>query len=165
LPRLIERRQDPWLVVAGARTPYSEELRRMANALPEPARSRLLVIDNVTSGERAEILADCDIFASPSEQEAFGITTLEAWSQAKPVIVGDGPAQACVVEHGVTGLLVRHGDEHSLLQRLVELADDEGLRFRLGRAGHRRLQERHIHSEIVAQYHELFVAAATRGGG
>ena len=94
-----KRRPDAWLVVAGARTPYSEELRRIAAALPEQARSRVLLLDDVTAAERAEVLADCDIFASPSEQEAFGITTLEAWSQGKPVIVGDGPAQACVVDH------------------------------------------------------------------
>jgi glycosyltransferase involved in cell wall biosynthesis len=165
LPQLLERRPDARLVVAGARTPYSLELRRIAGALPEHARSRLLLMDDVTSSERAEVLVDCDIFASPSEQEAFGITTLEAWSQGKPVIVGDGPAQACVVDHEVTGLLVPYGDERRLLQTLVELADDEGLRFRLGEAGHRRLHEHHLHSEIVARYHELFVTASTREAG
>ena len=163
-PALLERRADAWLIVAGARTPYSEELRRIVESLPPQARSRVLLMDDVTAAERAEILADCDIFASPSEQEAFGITTLEAWSQSKPVVVGDGPAQACVVEHGVTGLLVPHGDERRLLERLGALADDEALRRRLGGAGHNRLQERHVHSEIVAQYHELFLAAAGRAG-
>ena len=162
LPLLLELRPDAWLVVAGARTPYSDELRRIAGALPEHARARVLLLDDVTSSERAEVLADCDIFASPSEQEAFGITTLEAWSQAKPVVVGDGPAQACVVEHGVSGLLVPYGDEPRLFQTLAELADDEDLRRRLGQAGQRRLHERHVHSDIVAQYHALFVAAARR---
>jgi glycosyltransferase involved in cell wall biosynthesis len=164
LPRVLERRPDAWLVVAGARTPYSDELRRIVGGLPDQARSRALILDDVTSAERAEVLADCDIFASPSEQEAFGITTLEAWSQAKPVVVGDGPAQACVVEHGVSGLLVPYGDEHRLFQTLAELADDEALRRRLGEAGERRLHERHVHSDIAAQYHALFVAAARRDG-
>ena len=164
LPRLLERRPDAWLVVAGARTPYSEELRRIAGGLPEQARSRVLMLDDVTAAERAEVLADCDIFASPSEQEAFGITTLEAWSQGKPVVVGDGPAQACVVDHGVSGLLVPYRDEHRLLQTLAELAGDEALRLRLGRAGQRRLHERHLHSDIVARYHALFVDAARRSG-
>ena len=121
-PALLERRADAWLIVAGARTPYSEELRRIVESLPPQARSRVLLMDDVTAAERAEILADCDIFASPSEQEAFGITTLEAWSQGKPVIVGDGPAQACVVDHGVSGLLVPYRDEHRLFQTLAELA-------------------------------------------
>ena len=164
LPRLLERRPDAWLVVAGARTPYSEELRRIAGGLSEQARSRVLVLDDVTAAERAEVLADCDIFASPSEQEAFGITTLEAWSQSKPVVVGDGPAQACVVDHGVSGLLVPYRDEHRLFQTLDELAGDEALRLRLGRAGQRRLHERHRHSGIVARYHALFVDAARQGG-
>ena len=161
-PALLDRRADAWLIVAGARTPYSEELRRIVESLTPQARSRVLLMDDVTAAERAEILADCDIFASPSEQEAFGITTLEAWSQGKPVIVGNGPAQACVVDHGVSGLLVPYHDEYRLFQTLAELANDEGLRRRLGRAGQRRLHERHIHSDIVAQYHALFVAAAGR---
>ena len=82
-PALLDRRADAWLIVAGARTPYSEELRRIVESLTPQARSRVLLMDDVTAAERAEILADCDIFASPSEQEAFGITTLEAWSQGK----------------------------------------------------------------------------------
>ena len=121
-------------------------------------------MDDVTAAERAEILADCDIFASPSEQEAFGITTLEAWSQGKPVVVGDGAAQACVVDHGVSGLLVPYRDEDRLFQTLAELAGDEELRLRLGRAGQRRLHERYLHSDIVARYHTLFVDAARRSG-
>lgn len=164
LPGLLEQRADSWLVVAGARTAYSAELRRIAGALPEPARSRVVLIDDVTSGERAEVLTDCDVFASPSEQESFGITTLEAWSQAKPVVVGDGPAQACVVEAGASGLLVPHGNEQRLLESLSQLASDGVLREWLGEAGRRRLHERHLHSSIVAQYHSLFVEAATRSG-
>ena len=118
-----------------------------------------------TCERRAEILADCDVFASPSEQESFGITTLEAWSQAKPVIVGDGPAQACVVEAGASGLLVPHGNEQRLLESLSQLASDGVLREWLGEAGRRRLHERHLPSGIVAQYHSLFMeAAATRSG-
>ncbi len=128
LPRLLAHREDAWLVVAGARTPYSVELRALAAGLPEPARSRLLLLDDVTDDERTAILADCDVFASPSQQESFGITTLEAWSQAKPVVVGAGPAQASVVEEGVSGFLVPYGDEERLLERLLLLAGDPGLR-------------------------------------
>ena len=65
-PALLERRPDAWLIVAGARTPYSEELRRIVESLPPQAGSRVLLMDDVTAAERAEILADCDIFASPS---------------------------------------------------------------------------------------------------
>jgi glycosyltransferase involved in cell wall biosynthesis len=157
---LLERQGDAWLVVAGARTPYSEELRRLAEKLPGHARSHLLFVDDVTTAERAQLLADCDVFASPSAQESFGITTLEAWSQAKPVVVGDGPAQRSVVEDGVSGILVPHGNKARLLEVLATLAGDASLRARLGEAGRWRLRERYDHSAVVSQYHSLFLEAA-----
>jgi glycosyltransferase involved in cell wall biosynthesis len=160
LPRLLERRGDAWLLVAGARTPYSTELRRLAKRQPGHARSRLLFVDDLAKADRAQVLADCDVFASPSAQESFGITTLEAWSQAKPVVVGDGPAQRSVVEHGVSGILVPHGHEARLLEALGTLSADTSLRARLGDAGRRRLQERYDHSAVVSQYHSLFLEAA-----
>jgi len=164
LPSFLERRCDAWLIVAGARTPYSVELRRLAETLPRHARSRLVFADDLTKLERAQILADCDVFASPSAQESFGITTLEAWSHAKPVIVGDGPAQRLVVEDGVSGILVPHGNEDRLLNALAKLAGDASLRARLGEAGRRRLQERYDHSSVVSQYYALFLQAATTQG-
>ncbi|MBV8276803.1 MAG: glycosyltransferase family 4 protein [Verrucomicrobia bacterium] len=160
LPGLLERREDAWLLVAGARTPYSAELRRLAEGLPGHTRSRLLFVDDLTKADRAQVLADCDVFASPSAQESFGITTLEAWSQAKPVVVGDGPAQRSVVEDGVSGILVPHGHEGRLLEALDTLGADASLRARLGDAGRRRLQERYDHSAVVSQYYSLFIEAA-----
>jgi glycosyltransferase involved in cell wall biosynthesis len=160
LPMLLEQRKDVWLLVAGARTPYSHELRGLAERLSGNVRSRLLFIDDVTTVERAQLLADCDVFASPSAQESFGITTLEAWSHAKPVVVGDGPAQRSVVEDGVSGILVPHGNEDRLLEVLGMLAQDASLRARLGDRGRRRLQECYDHSTVVSQYHSLFLDAA-----
>ena len=55
-------------------------------------------------------------------------------------------------------------DEDRLFQTLAELAGDEELRRRLGRAGQRRLHERYLHSDIVARYHTLFADAARRSG-
>jgi glycosyltransferase involved in cell wall biosynthesis len=160
LPGLLERRKDAWLVIAGARTPYSLELRRLAESLPGHARSRLLFLDDLTKAARAQVLTDCDVFASPSEQESFGITTLEAWSQARPVVVGDGPAQRSVVEHGVSGMLVPHGNEPRLLEALRALAENPSFRAALGDAGRRRLHERYDHTTVVSQYHSLFLEAA-----
>jgi glycosyltransferase involved in cell wall biosynthesis len=162
LPRLCEHRSDARLVVAGARTPYSAKLDRVAEELPPEARARLLVLDDVTARKKAEILADCDVFASPSEQEAFGITTLEAWAHAKPVVVGDGPAQRSVVEEGVSGLLVPHGDGRALTRALAALAADADLRGRLGAAGRDRLRQRYDLSRVVERYYALFAEAAER---
>jgi glycosyltransferase involved in cell wall biosynthesis len=160
LPRLLERRPETRLVIAGARTPYSNELARLADSLPPPSRTRLLILDDVSTQEKAELLADCDAFASPSGEESFGITTLEAWANAKPVVLGDTPTQRLVAEPGVSALLVTHGDEDSVLEALSRLASDASLRAGLGEAGRRRLDERHSLPRVVSDYFELFSAAA-----
>ena len=160
LPHLREQGKNARLVVAGAQSPYSSVLRALVRELPEDARTHVDLLDDVSDAQKAEILTDCDVFASPSEEESFGITTLEAWAHEKPVVLGSSPGQKSVVDDGALGLLVPHGDERRLLQALVALADDEPLRTRLGRAGHERLLARHDLSQVVAQYHELFTDAA-----
>ena len=158
--RLCETVANAWLAIAGARTPYSPELRARAAALPDAVRARIVFLDDVADGTRAELLSDCDVFASPSTQEAFGITTLEAWSQAKPVVLGDTPSQRSVAEAGTSALLVTPGDAGLLAETLLRLAGDAGLRQSLGEAGRRRLLERYVLSKVVDDYFELFQAAA-----
>jgi glycosyltransferase involved in cell wall biosynthesis len=118
------------------------------------------LLGDISEQLKADILADCDVFASPSREEAFGITTLEAWAQERPVVVGDSPGQRSVVDEGALGLLVPHGDARRLLEALTTLARDEMLRARLGRAGKERVMARHQLPEVVRQYHSLFLEAA-----
>jgi glycosyltransferase involved in cell wall biosynthesis len=162
-PGFLEHHPDAQLVVAGSRTPYSTELRRLSGNLPAAAKTRLVVLDDVSAREKAEIFADCDVFVSPSEQESFGITTLEAWAHAKPVVVGDGPAQRLVVEEGVSGLLVPYGNERALLRALMAIAADPDLRRRLGAAGRERLHRHYSLPQVVDDYFALFSEAAERG--
>ena len=115
LPRLLESHANAWLVIAGGATPYSPTLRELIAQLPDVARSRVRMLSDISPGLKADLLADCDVFASPSREEAFGITTLEVWAQERSVVVGDSPGQRSVVDDGALGLLVPHGDARSLL--------------------------------------------------
>ena len=105
------------------------------------------------------------MFVSPSQAESFGITTLEAWSLGKPVVVGDTPSQREVVEEGVSGFLVPHGDELALAEVLAMLRSDGGLRRALGRAGRDLVVARYTRASVEREYAELFVEAASTGWG
>lgn len=161
-PRLLDRRPDAWLVVAGSRTPYSEHLRSLQAALPPAAAERFRLLDDLTSQQKVDLLAACDAFASPSGHESFGITTLEAWSRSKPVVLGDGPAQRSIATEGVNALLVPYRDAGRLLDSLLRLAGDAGLRRRMGEAGRRLVLDRYTLDGISDQYFELYRAAAGR---
>jgi glycosyltransferase involved in cell wall biosynthesis len=161
LPQLLEERPDAWMVVAGARTPYSEKLEALAEGLPEAARRRLILLSDLAPESKQDLLADCDVFASPSGHESFGLTTLEAWVHGRPVIVGDTPAQREIVESGLTGILVPYRDESSLLAALVGLARDPELRVRMGAAGRARVLQRHTVDRMVEQIWQVLTEAAS----
>jgi glycosyltransferase involved in cell wall biosynthesis len=152
-----------WLVVGGAETDYSADLRRLIGGLSEQARGRILFFTDISDSLKAEILVDADVFASPSREEAFGITTIEAWAYEKPVVVGDSPGQLDVVDDGRLGLVVPYGDTEQLLAALSRLSTDEALRMELGREGKRKVDTHYDLPEVIAQYHALFAEAAESG--
>ena len=163
-PTLLQRISDAWLAIAGSRTPYTHELERLVEGLPEAARARVRLVSDLSEQEKADVLGDCDVFASPSAAESFGITTLEAWALRKPVVVGDSASQRSVVEDGVSGLIVSHGDAVALLTALARLLD-EGLRRSLGEAGHARVVEHYRRVDVERAYAELLREAAQPGAG
>jgi glycosyltransferase involved in cell wall biosynthesis len=161
-PHLLERLPDAWLAVCGSRTPHSPSLERVAATLPERARSRVRLVADLSQQEKADVLGDCDVFASPSRAESFGITTLEAWSLGKPVVVGDSPSQRSIVADGETGLIVPYGDVERLVDALDRLADRD-VRARVGAAGRATVLERYRKSEIDRRYADLLREAAAEG--
>ena len=74
----------------------------------------------------------------PSLYEPFGMVALEAMACGRPVVASSTGGLAEVVEHDVTGYLVRPGDHLELAQRLAALLLDPARAARLGAAGRRR---------------------------
>ncbi|MDR0358268.1 MAG: glycosyltransferase family 4 protein [bacterium] len=159
LPALLEREPSARLVIAGARTPYTPAVRRTVAELQPAAQERVCVLDDLDEQGKSELLADCDVFVSPSRYESFGITTLEAWRRGKPVVVGDGPAPRWVLGGGATGLLVPYGDRDALVAALARLAVHPELRRELGEAGRQRFLQQFTTQRISEQYYQLFLSA------
>ena len=162
-PTLLERCPNAWLVVAGSRTPFTTRLEELARDLSSEAQERFRLVTDLDEQAKVDLLGDCDVFASPSQSESFGITTLEAWSLGKPVVVGDAPSQSSVVEDRVTGLIVPYGDEALLGEALERLAEP-GLRDLLGQAGRDLVHHRYRRRQIDATYADLFRSAADAQG-
>lgn len=73
---------------------------------------------------------------------------LEAAAAGRPLVAVDGPGLREVVQNGVTGLLVPPRDAGALADGLQRLAEDAGLRHRLGQAA-RNLAEREFGEDTV----------------
>jgi glycosyltransferase involved in cell wall biosynthesis len=83
--------------------------------------------------------ANCDVFALPSRGEGFGLVFLEAMALAKPVIGGAHGGIPDIVEEGVTGLLVPHGDVGGLAKALESFFSNPTRARGMGASGRDRL--------------------------
>jgi glycosyltransferase involved in cell wall biosynthesis len=141
LARVRKRVPDVRLLIVGADAlevhggSFTAELRVLARDLG--------VADCVVfTGERPDIpriMAACDVFTMPSQEEPFGLVFLEAMAMQKPVVaLNDGGAPE-VVEHGRSGLLSPAGDIDALAGNIVTLIADAPLRARMGEHGRARV--------------------------
>lgn len=132
---------DVTLLVAGD-GPLRRPLTSMAADLG--IADRVTQLGAVPEQELVALYHACDIFVLPSvtRAEAFGMVQIEAMACRKPVISTSLPSGVpWVNRHGETGLVVPPGDASALARALTTLANDDGLRQRMGLAGRRRVEQ------------------------
>ncbi len=137
LPRLLEAVPDLHLVAIGSGTDLPR-LQRLAEQSSVTARVHFL--DSLPQEQLVPAYDACDVFALPSRGEGFGLVFLEAMSRAKPVIGGAHGGIPDVIDDGVTGYLVQHGDLTQLVDRLKTLLTDEPLRRSMGQRALERVR-------------------------
>lgn len=106
------------------------------------------------------IYAALDILVHSSiEPEPFGLVITEAMVRGIPVVVADTGAPPELVEHGVTGFVQNPRDVSGVAARLVELAESQELRERIGTEASAAVVQRHdVHqyaNQMAAVYERL----------
>lgn len=147
----------PTLTVAGD-GPARHALQDLALRLGVQRRVRF--IGMVERGALDASYDACSIFVLPSYREGLGIVNLEAMAHARPVvstIVGGIPE---VVEHGVTGLLVKPRDAVALAGALRTLLDDPARAAMMGRRGRERVTEHFTWAACLARYDDAYREAS-----
>jgi phosphatidyl-myo-inositol dimannoside synthase len=98
-------------------------------------------LTNVSQSELSACYAAAEIFALPSRGEGFGFVYLEAMARAKPVIGGAHGGAPEVIQDGVTGYLVQHGDPTQLATSLEALLANPEHAREMGKHGRERLEK------------------------
>ncbi|MET0656935.1 MAG: glycosyltransferase [Steroidobacteraceae bacterium] len=118
----------------------------------------------------SEHLKQASVFCVPSiaapngDNEGLGMVFLEAQAAAVPVVSFDSGGVSEAVEHGVTGLLARPGDDAALAAHITRLLQEPTLRTQMGAAGRARVEQKFSLQRQTALLEDLYdeVIAARR---
>jgi glycosyltransferase involved in cell wall biosynthesis len=136
LPRVLKAAPDTSLVLVGDGNDRAR-LEQIAGDLGVSEHAHFLF--GLTPEQLFACYANCDAFALPSRGEGFGLVFLEAMAHAKPVVGGAHGGIPDIVEDGVTGLLVPHGNVERLAQALEFLLANPSRAREMGGHGRDRL--------------------------
>jgi N-acetyl-alpha-D-glucosaminyl L-malate synthase BshA len=96
------------------------------------------------------------VLLMPSELESFGLVALEAMAcGVVPVATRVGGVPE-LITHGEDGFLEAVGDIGAQSARVVELLTDEGLHYRMRKAGRWNASERFCSDKIIPQYEKYY---------
>jgi glycosyltransferase involved in cell wall biosynthesis len=106
--------------------------------------------------EPETVFAESDILAFPSHLDGPGRSVFEAGARGIPAIVALRHRVEDVVVDGETGLIVPERDPQALAQAILRLADDAGLRRRLGQNARTRYRRQFAPQPIADQMLGLY---------
>jgi glycosyltransferase involved in cell wall biosynthesis len=161
--RASATRDDLEMVFVGD-GPVREELQARATASPYAARIHLL--GSLPSERVAEELALAHVFVQHSREvggwiEGFGVSLTEAGARGLPLLASRTGGIVDQVEHGANGLLFGPGDVTAQAAFMVQLAQDEALRRRLGETA-RELAARFDSAQMTSKLEAVLLRAAGR---
>jgi len=96
-------------------------------------------VSGLSRAQLVSAYAHADLFALPSSGEGFGLVFLEAMALGKPVVGGNHGGIPDIIEDGVNGFLVPHGNLAQLLEKLKLLLKNEILAHEMGQRGRERV--------------------------
>lgn len=144
------------LLIAGARTLFSDQLERLIHRLPEPDQEKIILRYNFANEEKPWLFNAADVVAYPSGYESFGISYLEAWSSHKPVIGCWRGAIPWVVQAGRDGLLVEFQNDQLLAEAINLLLENPKYARALGEAGYQKVLNRYTWPEIARRFRQVY---------
>ena len=111
-------------------------------------RERIEILGAVGAARGEELRRRAHVFTAHNrkgpvtqQEEAFGVSVVEAMAEGLPVISGRNGSLPEVVEDGVQGILVPPGDVEAHAQAFLRLAENDALRRSMGEHGWHRARE------------------------
>jgi glycosyltransferase involved in cell wall biosynthesis len=106
--------------------------------------------------KKADIVALPCVIASDGSRDITPNVLLEAMAMQRAVVSTPVGAIPEIIDDGINGLIVPSRDERRLADALEELARDDALRRKLGRAARQKVEERFDINRNAQRYATLF---------
>jgi phosphatidylinositol alpha-1,6-mannosyltransferase len=129
LPMLLKEFPDVQLVAIGEGTdlPRLQSLARESGVADRVHFLPFMSPDGLPSA-----YDHCEVFAMPSRGEGFGLVFIEAMARGRPVVGGAHGGTPEIIDDGINGFLVPHGDAAQLVDRLKRLLASDSVRREMG---------------------------------
>jgi glycosyltransferase involved in cell wall biosynthesis len=118
----------------------------------------------MTGTEKRLMFAAAHVLFTPTHQDAFPVTVLEAMSAGLPVVGTKVGGLPWMLEEGSGARLTQVGKVEAMADNLVELLADSALRSRMGAANRQRFVERYHPDQAGAAAVELYHTLAANNG-
>ena len=113
----------------------------------------------VTDREKIQIISESNSLLFPSLCEGFGLVILEAFSQAKPVLVSKIRPMSDIVHHGKTGFVVDPQDELDWTSKILEMIKNPTSSEEMGNNGFKifleKYDKRKMSDKILEMYYQV----------
>jgi glycosyltransferase involved in cell wall biosynthesis len=134
-----------------------QEMRALASAMG--VRETVSFIGLTESA--ADVLAACDVLASPARREASPLILLEAMAAGTPIVATEVGTAPELILDGVTGILVCPEDPDALSAGLSRALDGEEIAGMVA-AARRRVQDRFSLTRVVSEVEDNYKDLAVR---
>ena len=149
--QVLRAHPNAWLLLVGE----GAEERALRSQIEGHAAQRSIIF----LGRRSDvpnILAASDVFVLPTFFEGMSNAVQEAMAARLSVVTTDIPENKVLITHRDTGLLVPTQDTQSLAAALMELADDQSLRSRLGSNARQTIEGRFGMPTVLSLWRNAF---------
>jgi len=127
-----------------------------------PYADRIKMLGAVDRQTGEQLRKEADVFCAHNcmgpitlQEEAFGVSIVEAMAAGLPVVSARSGSLPEVLEDGKQGILVEPGDVKAQAEAFIRLANDPSLREQMGRSGWERARKLFSIEQEIARLREI----------
>lgn len=117
------------LVITGAETDYTQEIKELAKQLK--VEDRVIFTGLVGEKKLKNLYQKALVYIYTAPEEDFGMGIIEAMASGVPVVAWDNAGPGYIVEDSVTGFLAKPGDLNGFAAKTKRLIGDRELNFKM----------------------------------